>query len=400
MKISLITLSTPTFNNTRAASALPYHLILGAKDNGKIEFEIYSFNLNGIDDDGIEKVEQALDVHIHLVKMPSWILLLSKLHLLVLRVFLRYPILSYLSLPQETIKNISSSAPDAIWIYGEELARLGDHFRNFPCIVTMPDCESMYYYRMLSKNFATRNLAQILRYAYAYWQYRGMEQAFFRKGVKYHFVGEADADFYRNINPEADSRFIRHPLYEYKRNDNVGFHKPKIKVLIAGRNDVYMKEDTDDLMHELKLEANELKRHFEFTFLGNGWEPNVELLRECGYEVDLVVFADDYIKELQRHDIQITPISVGTGTKGKVLDAVANGLLIMGTEGAVENIAVENGQSAILFSTGRDAIEKLKIIFKSPEIYHSMAAKGTQQVLIAHDRSLIARQVFYDLIYK
>ena len=31
-KIALISLSTPTFNNVRAASALPYHLIKGANE--------------------------------------------------------------------------------------------------------------------------------------------------------------------------------------------------------------------------------------------------------------------------------------------------------------------------------------------------------------------------------
>lgn len=32
MRIILITLSTPTYNNVRVASALPYHLIMGGQE--------------------------------------------------------------------------------------------------------------------------------------------------------------------------------------------------------------------------------------------------------------------------------------------------------------------------------------------------------------------------------
>lgn len=49
MRIILITLSTPTYNNVRSASALPYHLIMGAKEQGDIDFEVYSYNINEID---------------------------------------------------------------------------------------------------------------------------------------------------------------------------------------------------------------------------------------------------------------------------------------------------------------------------------------------------------------
>ena len=58
-KIVLISLSTPTFNNVRAASALPYHLIKGIRENNatKYNLEIYSFNINNIGTEDIRKIE-------------------------------------------------------------------------------------------------------------------------------------------------------------------------------------------------------------------------------------------------------------------------------------------------------------------------------------------------------
>ena len=57
MRLTLISLSTPTFNNTRAASALPYHLILAAKGFWDVKIDIYSYNIISIDIKTIKLVE-------------------------------------------------------------------------------------------------------------------------------------------------------------------------------------------------------------------------------------------------------------------------------------------------------------------------------------------------------
>ena len=102
-----------------------------------------------------------------------------------------------------------------------------------------------------------------------------------------------------------------------------------------------MKQDSDTLVECLTNtpDITELKKNYTITFLGKGWERHVKDLRSSGYEVNHIKFAPNYIEEINKHDIQITPISIGTGTKGKVLDAVANGLLVIGSWYALENIA-------------------------------------------------------------
>ncbi|SFG53565.1 glycosyltransferase [Prevotella sp. KH2C16] len=400
MKISLITLSTPTYNNVRAASALPYHLIKGCRECEEswlkqLEFEVYSYNINEIDAEGIEKTESALGIKIHLLQRPTWQKWVMRFHLLFLRIFFKYPLCAYYRLNRETIDKIKSINPDGIWIYGEEIAGLAKNFEGIQTVVTMPDCESMYYYRLLSKRFATESLFQIWKYSFAYNQYLRMEQDSFVQGVKYHFVGNADAEFYRDTNPRADAFFIRHPLYEYKTKE-IKFRSPMIKILIAGRNDIYMKEATDDLVQALchTHSFNSLVSHYEITFLGKGWEDDVEQLKNTGYKVNYIRFALNYIEELQQHDIQITPISVGTGTKGKVLDAIANGLLEIGTPGALENIAVESNKSCIEYKNAEEAVDILKAVASNIQRFEQIAVEGTSVVLKKHSRRLIAKQLF------
>lgn len=399
-KITVISLSTPTFNNVRAASALPYHLIKGNRETDlpkRLEFEIYSYNINNIGIDEIHKIESQLEVRIHLLQRPRWQEWMFKMRLSFLRILFKYPLLSYYKLPSDIITRIKAQSPKGIWIYGEELMRLTKCFSDLPIVVTMPDCESMYYYRLLSKRFATRRLFQVLRYAFAYHQYRSMERNLSQKNVLYHFVGKEDAHFFKDINPSTEVGFIRHPLYAYKTRERKGFHTPKIRLLIAGRNDVYMHEASDELVDKLcTKEAIEMQLYkaYSFTFLGKGWDEYADKLKSHEYDVEVIAFAPDYIAELQRHDIQITPISVGTGTKGKVLDAISNGLLAIGTQGALENIAVRNGDSCIEYNTASECINYLKDISEHKESYEAMMLKGTNNVCREHNRTTVASELF------
>ena len=394
MHICLITLSTPTYNNTRAASALPYHLIMGARERGDIEFEIYSYNINDIDAAGIAETERALGVKIQLLQKPRWMIWMFRLHLGILRVLLKFPYLSYLTIPRKTIKKIKSSNPDIIWIYGEEIAGIAKDFEEFKCIVTMPDCESMFYYRMLRQRWATKHLTQILRYAFAYWQYRSMERHNCRSDVIYHFVGEADAVFFININPSSKAIFLRHPLYAFNELKKIAFSEPKIKLLFTGRYDFYCEHGSNELLDAMLGRRQDLINNFEITFLGKGWEAWDERLKTAGFVSSHIKFAPDYIEELQKHDIQINAIDVGTGTKGKVLDAISNGLLAFGTNYALENVAVRNGESCVQYSTVEEAMDRLMDICAHRNKYEQMAEDGRRLVLQEHDRGKIADTLF------
>ena len=394
MRLTLISLSTPTFNNCRAASALPYHLISSVRKSFSASINVYSYNINELDTAQIEQVEKELNIRIHLLDKPKWLKMMMKLHLVFFRVFLKYPLYSYCTLPQKYIKSIKKTRSDIIWIYGEELAGHSKYFEGSKCIVTMPDCESLYYYRMLRQPWATMSLLQIMKYSFAYWQYKSLEKRFCEKDVIYHFVGKEDADFFKSMNGQANSLFMRHPLYAYNSEKTIKFHQPKIKLLFTGRYDFYCQHGSDDFLSELEKNGNGLSSYFEITFLGKGWEMWSEKLHRAGFYSHNICFAPDYIVELQKHDIQVNAIDVGTGTKGKVLDGIANGLLIIGTPYALENISVKNGESCVMVSNGIDFIQSLYAIKKNIFLYEKIAKEGQKKVLLEHNTMAIARNLF------
>ena len=386
---------TPYKENFRGTSALPYHLLDGRDKS--IDVILYSYNLNRLSDEQIDSVAKELNIKIRLLPVPWWYNFFLRF-LLAFRILLNYPIGNYISLSSLQLDTIINNNPDAIWIYGEELSRVSCQLKDFRRVHTLPDCESLYYYRMLGKRFAIRNRIRFWRSAFMYPKYLNMEKQFdTSSNIHYHLVGKEDVNFLKEICPGIQAHFLRHPHYQVAKPAKViSFSSPKIKVLFAGQYNLYMQQDADMLIDCLmkSKDLSELKEKYVYTFLGKGWEHHVERLKSVGFEICHIQFAPDYIEEVCKHDIQITTICIGTGTKGKVLDAIANGLLVVGSRYALENIAVEHNVSCLQYNQVEDIVDLLKEICLKSSVYEDMAERGRKAILSQHNNSIVAGKLF------
>lgn len=391
MEILFISSITPSPTNNGAASALPFHLLSYRMEG--INVTIYSFNANKVSDEDISMVQKMLRCRVHLIKYPDWARYAAKL--LPLRILMRYPYSNYLRLPKTVAKKIRRTKPDGIWVYGEELSRVVKQFPESKRVHTMPDCESLYYKRMLQQRFVQENKIRYWRNRIMWPKYRRMERRMEDDpSVRYHLVGQADVEEFNTINPRAQAHFIRHPHYDVAEPaKEIRFARPRIRLVVAGRHDLYMTQTADEVTDAL-CQAGDLQQQYVITFLGKGWEYTAARLIRQGYEVSIIPFAPDYKAELVRHDIQVTPITIGTGTKGKVLDALANGLLVIGTPYAIENIAVTDGVSCRIFDTAQQCLEILRDIPDNIKRYEAIAEQGRQAVLDNHGRDAVAEQFF------
>lgn len=400
MKIALITLHTPTATNFRGASALPYHL---AKFRDKsIEMEVWTFNNNECSQEQICRSEHELGVKIHLIPLTKRLRLLKTA---LLRLVLSYPFQYYIKLPDTTVTDVknwlgASSVNNGVWFYGEELAHHITKFDGYKRVVTTPDCEAMYYYRMLAEQGVPLSYKNLIRYNLMYHRYAKMASEF-PKGdnIKYHLVGKEDACFLKKLNQGIDARFIRHPHYDVDANislDKNGCSSRKIRLLIAGRYDVYMSKAVDEAIIGMISIKDEIRDNFHITFLGKDWDKSANDLIDAGFSVEKKGYVEDYVAEVSSHDIQLTPISVGTGTKGKVLDAFANGLMVMGTLRALENVAVESGVSCVQYESAEDLADWLVKLAYNPTKVAEIAKAGNEAVMKLHGREVIAK-VFFGL---
>ncbi len=395
MKVTMISVMMPAAENIRGTSALPYHLLAGR--DRSIEVILYSYNLNRLSKEQIDSVAKELNIKIYILPVPWWYVFFLRFFS-PFRILLNYPIANYINLSSLQLDTIINDNPDAIWIYGEELSRVSRQLKDFRRVHTLPDCESLYYYRMLGKRFAIRNKIRFWRSAFMYPKYLNMEKQFdTSSNIHYHLVGEEDVNFLKEICPGIQAHFLRHPHYQVAKPAKViSFSTPKIKVLIAGQYNLYMQQDADAMINCLinDKELSDLKEHYVYTFLGKGWEHHVNSLNNAGYEAHHIKFAPNYIEEICKHDIQVTPICIGTGTKGKVLDAIANGLLVIGTWYALENIAVKHLESCIEYDEAKDFIKILKDIIVRRNYYENIALKGRKSILERHNQKLISEHLF------
>ena len=393
MKVIFITPVTPYKENMGGPSGHPYALMI--ERDPSIEIEIYSFNNNHFSSIQIAEVEKELNVKIQLLETPSWIQLILKFHLAFIRFFLKFPINYYIRLPKDIVNEINTKQPDLLWVYSQEFSGIIKQFKGQKILFTVPDCYSLHWYRRLGKRFTLKNGKFFTKDVINYYKHYRMESNYeCSSNIRFHLVGEEDAKFLKEICPNADVHFYRHPHYEiHQPLKDIKFTSPKIKLLIAGRYDIYSYQAADEVI-QMFCQHPEIFNNYELTILGKGWEQHVELLKSHGCQINLITFAPNYIEEIVKHDIQLNPLSLGTGTKGKVLDAITNGLLEIGTYYALENIAVENNVSCIQYENIEQLLHVLQNIPLHREKYETIAKEGRKNVLKYHDNALIATQLF------
>ncbi len=393
--IALISLHTPTATNCRGASALPYHLIaFRPKD---IHIEIWSYNLNACNKEQILESERKLGIKINIIERPKWFLLLYPAPV---RLILSKPMLGYLPLSNNAyvaINKFLASDNSALWIYGEDIAHLASKFRGRSIVITTPDCEAMYYHRVLAMKGISVSKIAIAKYSLMYYRYARMAQnSPVGDNITYHLVGREDANFLKRLNSKANVQFIHHLHYDILQSPKEKRDLGNIKILIAGRYDFSMSRAVDEAIEAMILLPANVKEKYLVTFLGRGWEESAKQLRAAGFQVEEKGYVDDYALEVSLHDIQLTPIAVGTGTKGKVLDAFANGLMVIGTPLALENIAVTHGKECIEYTSGSELCEWLTYFAEYPVKISEIACAGRKAVLNVHSREKLANK-FYSL---
>lgn len=398
MRIALISNMTPAAENVRGTSALPFHLLVHRPKD--VEVDVYTFDYNQLPPEKIKESEDRLKVKINILPRPKkidWILN-HKVGLLC-RLFMSYPIHNYVTLSEKQVAGIKSKGYDGIWIYGEEMSRVSKQFSEYKRCHLLPDCTSLFFYRMMSRRFVFKSLSYMIKNFIFYRKFLKMESEFDASmNIHYFFVGEADAESLKNINPGIHAHFLRHPHYDV--SSDIDFDSDididsdrKIRLLVAGRNDYYMQQDAELAVGAL-CDNKELASDYSITFLGKGWKSHVDRLGSIGYDVHHITFAEDYIEEISKHDIQLTPISIGTGTKGKVLDALSNGLLVIGTWYAMENIAVRSGESCVIYDSTFELVDWLRRLATNRSLIPQIANKGKEAVLTEHGRAKVSEEFF------
>lgn len=390
MKIVLITDYTPTEDNFNGPSAITYHILERLKD--KHDVFIYSTNTNKVPFNIIQKSNSTFNGNLKIIPRSLWMkfVISRKTHFLFNFLYRNNNItpVSRYKLPQRVLSEINQLSPDLILVYPYFLLNVQKQLSHFNTVALGPDCYTLHTLRAFQDShlYCSKNEKKEVKHLL---KQITLEQKVAQYAKKILLVGiEDNIQFQTIVQNKNNSFFLPHPHYNLKEKEINFTHKEKLKVIITGKYDLYTYSDINILINALQKNKNLLSNYI-FTFLGKSWKPIVEQLKN-GLNVNLIEWVEDYTEEIIKHDIQICPISLGTGTKGKVLDALANGLLCIGSRYAFENIAVTHNKSCIQYENANEIPQILQSIEQSPKQYVAIANNGRQQIRTYHSPNYIA----------
>lgn len=391
MKVVVVTAFTPTPENRRGISGLLYAIIRYRPKN--VEMVIYTYNNNQIDETECAQVSHELKAKFVFLKHPKWTKLFRNIWMSrFAKFFMKNHVQCHVP-NRNTAKKLQAEHADLVWVYPYFYYKYAKLMPQQKFVLTACDCEALINVR----KFQTKKCLmdkKALRHTYIMLK-KGLrfESEWNLPNLQVHFVGEADKIFYERIYGYHNACFIRHPHY-LLLDKVVNFNKPKLKVIMTGGYDIYTEDDVDLMLPNLIKYNQELHEHFEFTILGKTWEPVKRKLEENGFECQHKTWVEDYAEELVQHDIQLAPISYGTGTKGKVLSALANGLLVVGSRYAFENITVVTQESCLQYQNASNVANLLLKIACEKDKYQAIAEKGRTQVRHYHNPEKISKDFF------
>lgn len=394
-KIAFISTMMPTPTNVDGPSSLPFHLIEKRPQN--IAIDIYTFNTNKIDSQRIQKLSKVLRCSVQILKH-------SKLYNTCLRHrILAYFVSSLRKLPLETLIKISKDIIDDIntkydylWIYPHYLLGIGNQTTK-PTIVTGPDSSALLNKRKLEDPGAVECMGIKRLERHLKWALNLEKKWSGKRNVLMHFVGEADSNYFIQKNPNGKAFFLRHPSNMQKNAlvpQKVFPTNRPLKILIAGKICSTTLSDTNTIINSLSEASEELSDKYQITFLGKGWQKTSVFLKEKGYPTECKTWVEDYFEEIRKYDIQLFPISSGAGTKGKVLDALCEGLICVGSECAFENIHLVDGSSAFRYKKADEVVDILKYIDSHKELLSSISMRGYQLVITEHSAMQLSADFF------
>jgi glycosyltransferase involved in cell wall biosynthesis len=270
-------------------------------------------------------------------------------------------------------------------------------------VMTGPDCSYLHYQliKAYSRNDAAlfpKDLWQIKKYKELSANSFTLESLWANSNALLHVVGADDKKAYDQLGKESHSFFSLHPHSSYEEiGQPIDEEKGKLTVLISGVNHSIYTGNFSEKIFDVLTEDTSLALRYRFLIIGKGFEPASEKLKRAGYEVEHHLWVDNYESAIRKAHIQIFPIIVGTGTKGKVLCALATGLLCIGTKHAFENISIEPGKDTVLFDNSNEIINILNDIYNDKAKSASMAKNASQKVRKMHSPGVTSKS-FWDVV--
>ncbi len=404
IRVAVISAFPPVSDNYKAPNSLPFQLLKYRPNN--VNVDLFYFKQIEVKPDVIKSSFAQLNLSSsHEINSSSYSYL-DKIKYFFNRFINRNEIKNFPGVvqsflpPNKIIKQIKEGNYDLVWLYPNWMYYWIEPLKSIPTVISGMDAASLHYIRCIDLKLA-KDVQELNEMNLAYKNYRNLEGSTAMMKIPVHMVGKMDAEFYNNNSDSNLAYFIPHPHNELSsENINLLATSRKLELIITGQvESIYIRFELDRVIDMFVDNAEDFKKYYNLNFVGPGFENISEKLLKLGYQVKFDAWVDDFAKTLSLMHIQLFPIDVGTGSKGKVLHALASGLLGIGTELAFENIEANSGIDYLIYKNTEELKGHLLSLVNNQKYYADIAVSGKLNIRKNHSPK-ITSTLFWNKLFQ
>jgi polysaccharide biosynthesis protein PslH len=163
------------------------------------------------------------------------------------------------------------------------------------------------------------------------------------------------------------------------------------KIVFVGATHYFPNED-GVMFYLNRIHAGVIKKIPHCSLKVVGGRPSSEMLSKASSSVEITGFVDNVLPYLWEADLFIVPLRLGSGTRFKIVEAMAAGVPVISTRLGAEGLPVIHGENIWLAETPQEWIDGITFLLRSPELCKKLALAG-QELVKSFDWNILGLQL-------
>jgi glycosyltransferase involved in cell wall biosynthesis len=167
------------------------------------------------------------------------------------------------------------------------------------------------------------------------------------------------------------------------------------RVLFVGAMDYYA--NSEAAVRFATEEWPILRQRFSdltFTIVGRKPVPEVQALANQGSGIEVTGTVPDVRPYYEQACAVVVPLRAGSGTRLKILEAMAAGVPVISTSIGAEGLEAVDGEDILIANTAQETVEAVVRLRTQPELRRTLVDRGLQLVEGRYDWKILAERLF------
>lgn len=335
--------------------------------------------------------------HVETVFLPKGHSYLNCAKKLVSNLPMRVAYCSFVPMKEKISDIMKKEKFDAIYVKRKRMSQFAEDIKNIPKILDLTDAVSLQYHRALDK-VSIIKLPFYLREAFALKQYEVNTILKYNAAV---LCSGTDKTFLENIaNRQLDNiRIIPNvvDLNDFPEGQNRKKTERSYNIVFSGLMDRYV--NADAALFFLKKIFPLIKSKIpmaKFFIVGPNPPSSV---KKHAHEDNIAVtgYVKDISEYIKKADIIVSPVRIGSGSRNKILQAMAMGKPVVSTSIGAEGLNAVSGVHLFISDTPDDFAGRIIELLNNEELQRKIGENARK--LVEQDYSLpVMRKKIEDLL--